>query len=201
MKAIRKILQKTIAIAIITMLIHIPTDAEEIETTYIPTTGIVYIGDSRTVGLNNVIGMSNLPDTYVIAKVGKGYRWYISDGQYEVANVKSDNPHDRWVYIFNLGVNDLGNIDSYKSLIDTLEDEAIVYTVSVNPTVDSKTKVKCKSIEAFNNEIQTVADNYVDTYSYLIENGFSAPDGLHYSKSTYQTIYALIWQGIENYEG
>ena len=196
-----KSILKSMAITIIaTLFIHIPAQAEELNT-YTPTTGIVYIGDSRTVGLNNVIGMSNLPDTYVIAKVGKGYNWYIKTGSVELQKIKAENPHDNWVYIFNLGVNDLGNLEKYKALIDDLEEEATVYTVSVNPTVDSKTKVKCSSIETFNAGLQTVADNYIDTYSYLKENGFTASDGLHYNKVTYQTIYTLIWQYIDAKEG
>lgn len=195
-RKIRKILKNTIAIAIITMLIYIPANADELETIYTPTTGVIYIGDSRTVGLNNVIGMSNLPDTYVIAKVGKGYNWFVKTGGTELQQIKAKHPHDNWVYIFNLGVNDLGNLEKYEILIDNLEAEATVYTVSVNPTVDSKTRVKCSSIETFNAGLQEVADNYVDTYSYLKENGFTANDGLHYNKATYQTIYTLIWQYI-----
>lgn len=191
---------KSIAITIVaTLFIYIPANAEELETIYIPTTGIVYIGDSRTVGLNNVIGMSNLPDTYVIAKVGKGYNWYVKTGSTELQQIKAEHPHDNWIYIFNLGVNDLGNLEKYKALIDDLEAEATVYTVSVNPTVDSKTRVKCSSIETFNAGLQTVADNYVDTYTYLQNNGFVANDGLHYNKATYQTIYTLIWQYIDLY--
>ena len=180
------------------LLINKSIYAEELNT-YTPTTGVVYIGDSRTVGLNNVIGMSDLPDTYVIAKVGKGYNWYVKTGSTELQQIKAEHPHDNWIYIFNLGVNDLGNLEKYKVLIDDLEAEATVYTVSVNPTVDSKTKVKCSSIETFNAGLQTVADNYVDTYTYLQNNGFVANDGLHYNKATYQTIYTLIWQYIGLY--
>ena len=180
------------------LLINKSIYAEELNT-YTPTTGVVYIGDSRTVGLNNVIGMSDLPDTYVIAKVGTGYNWYVKTGNTELQQIKAEHPHDNWIYIFNLGVNDLGNLEKYKVLIDDLEAEATVYTVSVNPTVDSKTKVKCSSIETFNAGLQTVADNYVDTYTYLQNNGFVANDGLHYNKATYQTIYTLIWQYIGLY--
>ncbi len=189
-------IKQLIATAFTTLLlINKPIYAEELNT-YTPTTGIVYIGDSRTVGLNNVIGMSNLPDTYVIAKVGKGYNWYIKTGGTELQQIKAKHPHDNWVYIFNLGVNDLGHLEKYKGLIDNLEAEATVYTVSVNPTVDSKTRVKCSSIEKFNSGLASVADNYIDTYSYLKANGFTANDGLHYNKDTYQVIYTLIWQYI-----
>ncbi len=184
-----------LAITLLSLNTKISVYADELQDNTI-STGVVYIGDSRTVGLNNVIEMSNLPDTYVIAKIGKGYNWYVKTGSIELQQIKAEHPHDNWIYIFNLGVNDLGNLEKYKTLIDNLEAEATVYTVSVNPTVDSKTRVKCSSIEAFNAGLQEVADNYVDTYSYLKENGFTANDGLHYNKPTYQTIYTLIWQYI-----
>ena len=47
----------------------------------------VYIGDSRTVGLNNVCKMSLQDDTFVIAAVGKGYNWWIKDGITEFTTV------------------------------------------------------------------------------------------------------------------
>ena len=184
-----------LAIILLSLNTKISVYADELQDNTI-STGVVYIGDSRTVGLNNIIGMSNLPDTYVIAKVGKGYNWYVKTGSTELQQIKAEHPHDNWIYIFNLGVNDLGNLEKYKVLIDTLETEATVYIVSVNPTVDSKTRVKCSSIETFNSGLASVADNYIDTYSYLKANGFTANDGLHYKKDTYQVIYTLIWQYI-----
>ena len=43
-------------------------------------------------------------------------------------------------------------------------------------------------------EINEVVDNikFIDTNSYLKENGFSSSDGLHYTKSTYNKIYSHI---------
>ncbi len=170
----------------------LPVFAEENETT-----GIIFIGDSRTVGMNNVVGMSQMPDTYVVAKVGKGYKWYQQTGAYEVESIKAEHPHDKWVYVFNLGVNDLGNIEKYQTLIDEMEIDNIVYTVSVNPVIDTKvSNVKNEEIIKFNERLQKVADNYIDTYSYLSTNGFISSDGLHYGKSTYTTIYELIFHVV-----
>ena len=83
-----------------------------------------------------------------------------------------------------------------------MEIDNIVYTVSVNPVIDSKSRnVKNNNIERFNEQLQAVADNYIDTYSYLVTNGFNSSDGLHYGKSTYETIYSLIKKGVDEENG
>ncbi len=154
----------------------------------------VYIGDSRTVGLNNVCHMSEDEDTFVIAAVGKGYKWWSKDGLNTLLTIEAEHPeYTAYTYIFNLGVNDTKNADKYEEVITYLQGKGTTYVVSVNPVVDSKSPyVKNSRIESLNNTYVQVADNYIDTYSYLVENGFSAPDGIHYSKDTYRTIYALI---------
>lgn len=195
-----KYLKKAICIVLVMAAVFtsvLPAFAKESETT-----GVIFIGDSRTVGMNNVVNMSNMSDTYVVAKVGKGYKWYQQTGQYEVANIKNEHPHDKWIYVFNLGVNDLGNIEKYQALIDEMEVDNTVYTVSVNPVIDSKSRnVKNNNIERFNEQLQAAADNYIDTYSYLVTNGFNSSDGLHYGKSTYETIYSLIQKGVDEENG
>lgn len=158
----------------------------------------VYIGDSRTVGLNNVCKMSLQDDTFVIAAVGKGYNWWIKDGMNTLTAIETEHPeYTSFTYIFNLGVNDPKNSAEYEDVITYLQEKGTCYVVSVNPVVDSKSpNVKNKRIERLNNTYVQVADNYIDTYSYLIANGFSAPDGIHYSKDTYKTIYTLIQNQI-----
>ena len=45
-------------------------------------------------------------------------------------------------------------------------------------------------VEAFNSDIKDAfPDQYLDCYSYLIENGFQTVDGLHYTEETYQIIH------------
>ena len=44
----------------------------------------------------------------------------------------------------------------------------------------------------FNEKIKESSAIYIDTYGYLIEDGFESPDGLHYNNSTYQKIYNYI---------
>lgn len=167
------------------------------ETTNDARTAYVFIGDSRTVGMDNVVHMSDMDDTFVIAKVGMGAKWWQETGSLELHKLRTENTqYNKWVYIFNLGVNDLGNVETYKGIIDNLEKEATVYFISINPTVDEVKGVQCASIEKFNEIIEPVCDNYIDSYSYLKYKGYYAKDGMHYDKATYQTLYKFIDESI-----
>lgn len=167
--------------------------------------GTIYIGDSRTVQMNDIIHMDELPDTFVVAKSGMGYNWYMKTGSEKVYNIREkykDN-YDRWIYIFNLGVNDLSNIDNYVNLIEELSKEATLYYVSINPTVDAVKGIQCADIEKFNSKIISHTDNtnisYIDSYDYLYKvTGYNAPkDGMHYDTETYEKLYEFINLAVE----
>ena len=159
--------------------------------------GYVFIGDSRTVGMDYAVDFDKQENTFMVAKVGKGYYWFINDGAQQLKQIRQNNNFDKWVYIFNLGVNDLSNVDKYVSLVNELAQEATVYYVSVNPTIDSKTTVKCSSIEAFNQKITAGYDKYIDSYHFLKTNGFDSRDGLHYGSGTYEKLYKFIKDSID----
>ena len=161
-------------------------------------TAYVYIGDSRTVQLDKLIGMSTMTDTFVIAKSGMGYNWWTHTGSTQLSEIRKNNPsYTNWIYIFNLGVNDLVNVDKYKMLLPSLESEATVYFLSVNPTVDAVKGIQCKDIEQFNNSIKPVCSNYIDSYSYLKDTGYYAKDGMHYDDKTYQNLYTFITTSVQ----
>ena len=81
-------------------------------------TAYVYIGDSRTVQLDKLIGKSTMTDTFVIAKSGMGYNWWTHTGSTQLSEIRKNNPsYTNWIYIFNLGVNDLVNVDKYNFVL------------------------------------------------------------------------------------
>lgn len=47
-------------------------------------------------------------------------------------------------------------------------------------------------IEVFNDKLSETEYMYIDTYSYLMNNGFSTVDGLHYTDDTYRLIYNYV---------
>lgn len=168
--------------------------------------GYIYLGDSRFVGMNSAVDLDSKENTFVVAKVGEGYKWLIDHAQYEVKHIVEDNKDiDRWVLISGLGVNDLRNIDKYISFYDTLEDMD-VFLVSVNPVE----KVGCDryhydynslstGMVSFNDRLKETDYQYIDTYSYMMEDGFATRDGVHYINETYEKIYNYIVDFINEY--
>ena len=155
----------------------------------------IFIGDSRTVGMNKygIIPSGDL----VIAKVGEGYDFLISNTQslYEANN--SD-------IIINLGVNDIDNIskyiNTYRELNNNDKSNNTYYIVSVNP-VENYPTITNDQIEQFNSKLKQLCDecnkfNYIDTYSSLVDKKNYTTDGLHYNKQTYSEIYSMIISGI-----
>lgn len=161
------------------------------------TVGYVFIGDSRTVGMNNVIHFEDEEDYFMVAKSGMGYKWFTSTGYKQLKKIRNDNEYDRWVYIFNLGINDLDNVDKYVELIEELSNEATVYYISINPTMNRKKVIDCSDIEKFNSLIAVKSDNYIDCYHYLKDTGYYATDGIHYDNETYQKIYDFVTTSIK----
>ena len=161
-------------------------------------TGYIFIGDSRTVGMNNTINIDSIDNQWVVAKVGMGYKWLIDEGWVKAKQVMRDNTQvDNWKIICNLGVNDLYDIDKYVDFyIDNSDDYDITF-VSVNPTVDEAGGVQCSQIEEFNDKIVELSNiEYIDTYDKLMKTGYDAPDGLHYDNKTYKKIYRIIMDEI-----
>jgi UDP-3-O-[3-hydroxymyristoyl] glucosamine N-acyltransferase len=66
------------------------SNAKEIEEVE-PKIAYVYIGDSRTVGLNKAVNLSDMDDTFVVAKSGVGYNWFMKTGSEELYEIREDN--------------------------------------------------------------------------------------------------------------
>lgn len=179
--------------------------------TYVPDYPLLFIGDSRTVGMKQTLLYYgyDLTNHSFIAEIGKGYSWL----SYQ-RSITSISPS---IIILNLGVNDLGNLSNYQTLYEkyakTCWSECPIYIVSVNPCCAPCTSVSNQRISAFNTSMQqwieeynkeyvsantgTFPIRYIDTYNYLLSEGFSSSDGLHYSNHTYEQIYAYILDQIQ----
>lgn len=151
-----------------------------------------FVGDSRTVGMGNVMKISSK----CIASVGQGYSWYVSTAEPRLKSKLKKNPTA--TVVINLGVNDYsGNtskyVNRYKKLLKAYP-KARIFFMSVNP-IDSKYSGWCTNagIQKFNAAIKKAfPDRYIDCYTYLKKKGFSTVDGLHYTTATYKKIYKYI---------
>lgn len=148
----------------------------------------LFVGDSRTIGMGNAVNDSCI---YIGAE-GEGYSWLSTDGLAKIEESLREDP-SRTV-IFNPGVNDPKNIslyiDFYRSFSEQHPDTSF-YLLSVNPLIDGKNfNTTNEMISIFNATLQSAfPDQYLDSYSYLRENGFETVDGLHYTEQTYQDIH------------
>lgn len=186
---------------------------------YTPNYPLHFIGDSRTVGMQQALTTNGtLPDfTSFTAKVGQGYTWLS-----EQRDLTTLSPR---ILLLNPGVNDLGNCSKYQQLYETYANtcwkDCPIYIISVNPCSAPCTSVTNASIEAFNTSMEafteaynaklptqspdienvpanarTLPIHYIDTYHYLLETGYSSSDGLHYNAATYQRLYRYILEQI-----
>lgn len=159
-------------------------------------TGYIFLGDSRTVGMESSIDLPE--DTFTVAKVGEGYDWMMSDAIPEIEFItESNSQYTDWTIITNLGVNDLHNANNYKTTYEELTDDYTLYIVSVNPCKGTYEHLN-PMIDEFNAILSSTENAvFIDTNSTLTKEGFTSRDGLHYSKATYQRIYKLITQNIK----
>lgn len=164
-------------------------------------TELIFVGDSRTVGLQQVIG----GEAKYIGKVGEGYSWFTKKAMGKLEKELEAYPAAR--VVLNFGINDLGNIGSYIAAYRQLMvnyPSASFSIVSIHPVEQKLAKsfgysVTNQQIQAFNAQMrQAFPGNYVDTYSYLMGSGAiqskgkSTVDGIHYTAEGYQTIYQYI---------
>ncbi len=156
----------------------------------VPGTPYVFVGDSRTVQLQMAVGST---DKAYIAQVGEGYNYFKNTALPAITDYAGPGTN----MIINFGVNDLANASKYISLvnnnIDAWTEAGInVYYAAVTP-VGNCSSVTNTQIENFNTRLQSELDprvKWIDGYTYLTQTGFSTPDGLHYNKDTYKSLYS-----------
>ena len=152
----------------------------------------LFAGDSRTVGMSWATGAD------VIAKESIGYGW----AKNQLPQIKNcDNTN----IVFWFGVNDLYNISKYitmyNDLYESMKDKNVnIYVMAVTPCCYSYSRLN-SNIENFNAKMQAGLNEnieFIDTYSFLSQNGFGSSDGLHYSNTTYKAIYDFVLSEIRN---
>lgn len=163
----------------------------------------IFVGDSRTVGMQNTVGGDNV----YIGQVGEGYEWFSTKGQRLLKRALKEVPQAK--VIVNLGINDLENIANYITCYQGLilqYPQARFYFMSVNPIETKLAKangystvtVSNAKIQAFNASLQAAFPGaYLDCFNYLmgqnlirnIKAGAGTVDGIHYISSVYWAIY------------
>ena len=147
----------------------------------------LFVGDSRTVGMG--MSIADNKSSY-IGQVSMGLPWLVSTAGPQAKKILSSKPDINVVFCF--GVNDPDNISGYISWYNSLlkaYPKANIYFMSVNPCGSGRADLN-NAIAAFNKRLKKAfKDRYIDTWTYLNKNGFSAWDGVHYTAVTYAAIY------------
>ena len=155
---------------------------------------IILVGDSRTVGMKAAVGGRM---TY-IGEVSQGLAWLKSTAAPRLLDM-GDRLNGKAV-VFNLGVNDLGNVNAYISYMNSLGRTlqrygATVYFMTVNPVCNKLAKtwsvVRNSGVIAFNKAMAAGLVGYgiIDSYDELVFSKFATIDGVHYTPATYVKIY------------
>ncbi len=154
---------------------------------------IIFVGDSRFVGIKAAIGKTK--DEF-IAKIGMGLKWFKSkEDKIKDAETKKST------IVIGFGVNDLGNINDYINYVNKADFSSKIFFLTVNPVDETKyTEISNDSIDNFNETLKENAKNYtvIDTNTFLKINGFDSTDGLHYDSETYIKLYNYIVEKIES---
>ena len=74
--------------------------------------GYIFIGDSRTVGMDSACDVGGHANVFVIARTNTGYDYLVSVVDSGVDSIKRAHPeYEIWTIVSNFGVNDLDNLD------------------------------------------------------------------------------------------
>lgn len=164
--------------------------------------GWILIGDSRFVGMSNVVGSSRLAKdgVTIIAKSSMGYDWLINSAIPEVDRILSLNPGKKYYIYSNLGVNGISNT-KYAGTLNQLaagkwSGNKVGY-ISVNPYVgySEKSVSQNQRIVNLNNDQKSKLVNvkFCDTYNGIGQSNFTSNgDLVHYDSNTYIRIYEYI---------
>lgn len=163
---------------------------------------IIYVGDSRMVGLCLSVNLSSKEDCS-IAKGSMGYNWFSNTALPQIKSKLNSNKNS--TVVIYMGTNDLLNNGAFESyakdynqLAKDYNDSSImivsVTEIDDNKAVENGYQVKNSQVVNFNNSLKKSLSSdvkYCDVYS-KINNNFNTSDGIHYTSDTYKNIYQQI---------
>ncbi len=164
-----------------------------------PTTGVIYIGDSRTNGMCGTCGLCNGP---YIAEQNMGAEWLNNTAIPQLETRLSSNSNINVVIM--LGVNDLYAVSTYISTYNTLaQKHTSTKFIIVSVTQVDKSKyhgsATNNAIADFNTKLKSGLSGsnikYCDVHSAISSTITpNTADGLHYTC----TGYGLVYNAIKN---
>lgn len=164
---------------------------------------IIYVGDSRIDSLKKTIKESD--KVKFITRNNGNLEWIKNNSTLKnIRKVNTASGKD-CIIIFCLGINDLGNASDYVKFYESkqlnpLKSEATIKYMAVNPVQPDKGSVPVTNerIEAFNAAIKEFAgDQFIDTYTYLQDDGFETSNGVKYDDETNKKIHQYVLDTLD----
>lgn len=172
---------------------------------------VLFVGDSRTLGMSMALGTSMPLNVDTVCKGGAGIAWFKEVGYKRLVNKIQNLPQEsKKAVIINFGVNDLNDYSEYPQYMKEVAKKlqaygCDMYYMSINP-INSAVIKKYRGMHRTEKQINDINKNfytklcsgsnkyykYIDTYNYLRSTGWISNDrndGVHYSKETYLRIY------------
>lgn len=155
-------------------------------------TGYIFAGDSRLIGMDLITSFSSSSNMWKVGEIAKGYNYLSNNVISQIESIKGSNPQiTNWVEVYTFGINDPANMEKYAQFYRERGMNNKVVLVSLNP-IERHSSITNEQIFDFNQKLIMTGLPYIDTYNYLMNNGFSTTDGVHYSNDTYRMIYSII---------
>ena len=172
---------------------------------------IIFVGDSRVNRMANTLknefnSSVKLSNVSFISKEGDGLAWLKTEGKKQLMEVLSTYySKTPTAVIFNLGINDLGNLSGYETYLQELAPSLLaknckLFYMSLNPINSHMIKGSGhaarteEQVLTFNEGIRSVlckaggSFTYIDAFTYLIVNGYSHDSGMGDGNATVITL-------------
>lgn len=193
----------------------------------------IWVGDSRThrmeITLKYYNAVASLKDVTFVSKSGQGLTWLKEEGYEKILSAVGEGSkagEPKTAVLFNLGVNDLSDYNSYISYMNTIGNElrskgCELFFISVNPINSRQIKyfeeiyahpLKTRTeqeVRNFNNALFFGLSGYtiIDSYNWLMQTGYGTDngangqnigqdDGLHYTVKTYKRIFDYCLRAV-----
>ena len=176
-------------------------------TASVPAHQIIWVGDSRTLGMRDALRKAERADgDFFVGKVGERVHWFQDEGMAELSDVIAEHPD--LPVVMNFGVNDPQLINEYVvTYWDVIRDhpDTTFYILSVNPIdeefliadgqVNETVFVDVNSVNIGRMNVKLREEfgrRYINSAAFLKSDGYDTVDGLHFTMQTYLKIHDFV---------
>ena len=176
---------------------------EEKESLNIKTDKFIFIGDSRLGSVSNLSNEIGFGSVDFITTENVDYYWLVNNGVDSLDYIL-DNNLGNYNIVFNLGINDLSNIELYVDFFNSLAERyptQNIFVLSVGPLDEGKAiendimHINNDDIYNFNVDMMKRLNknvHMIHVFQELINNGYNTTDGYYFTEDTSISLLKFI---------